>query len=73
MFEIGLETIGHVYCIEHTDWLRVYFKMVEPSREIYYCVPSCFCVFGYLQHIGEYLAALLFLFGPNQPAQATHG
>ena len=32
--ETGLETIGHVQCIEHTDWLRVYFKMVEPSGNL---------------------------------------
>ena len=32
--EIGLETIGHVYCIERTDWLRVYFKMVKPSGNL---------------------------------------
>ena len=25
----NMETIGHVQYTEHTDWLRVFFKMVE--------------------------------------------
>ena len=32
--ETGLETTGHVRCIEQTDWLRAYFKMVEPSGNL---------------------------------------
>ena len=32
--ETGLETTGHVWCVEQTDWLRVYFKMVEKVVEI---------------------------------------
>ena len=32
--ETGLETIGHVQCIVHADWLRAFFNMVEPSGNL---------------------------------------
>ena len=32
--ETGLETIGHVQCIVHADWLRAFSNMVEPSGNL---------------------------------------
>ena len=32
--ETGLETIGHVQCIVHADWLRAFFNVVEPSGNL---------------------------------------
>ena len=32
--ETGLETIDHVQCIVHADWLRAFFNMVEPGGNL---------------------------------------